>query len=139
DRPVAIIFTSGTTGAPKGALYTNRPLAFITHTDVGDHWGGGTRSLTGTSFAHLGFMTKLPGNLRRGGTNFIMTRWRAADALRLIERERMTTVAGVPAQLALMLRQPNFDDFDLASIRFIVPGGGPVTPGLADEARARFD
>src|SRR5262249_16617274 len=66
-------------------------------------------------------------------------RWRAADALALLEREHMTTVAGVPAQLALMLRQPNFDDFDLTSIQFIVAGGGPVTPGPAHQARARFD
>jgi acyl-CoA synthetase (AMP-forming)/AMP-acid ligase II len=139
DRPVAIIFTSGTTGLPKGALYTNRQLAFITRTDVGETWDGGGRSFTGTSFAHLGFMTKLQGNLRRGGTNFIMTRWRAADALALLEREHMTTVAGVPTQLALMLRDPNFDDYDLASVKYIVAGGGPITPDLAAEARRRFD
>lgn len=137
-RPVAIIFTSGTTGAPKGALYSNRQLAFITQTDVGDTWGGGARSFTGTSFAHLGFMTKLAGNLRRGGGNFIMTRWSARGSLELLARERMTTVAGVPAQLALMLREPAFDEYDLDSVQFIVAGGGPVTPGLADEARARF-
>ncbi|MCU1426632.1 MAG: AMP-dependent synthetase and ligase, partial [Actinomycetia bacterium] len=64
DDPVAIIFTSGTTGLPKGACYCNRQLAFITETDVGDNWDTGGRSFTGTSFAHLGFMTKLPGNLR---------------------------------------------------------------------------
>jgi acyl-CoA synthetase (AMP-forming)/AMP-acid ligase II len=139
DRPVAIIFTSGTTGLPKGALYCNRQLTFITHTDVGDTWGTGGRSFTGTSFAHLGFMTKLPGNLRRGGTNFILTRWRAADALALLERERMSSVGGVPSQLALMLRQPNFDQYDLSSVKAIVTGGGPVTPGLAEEARRRFD
>jgi acyl-CoA synthetase (AMP-forming)/AMP-acid ligase II len=139
DRPVAIIFTSGTTGLPKGALYCERQLAFITRTDVGDGWGAGGRSFTGTSFAHLGFMTKLPGNLRRGGTNFIMTRWRAADALALLERERMSTVAGVPTQIALMLRQPDFDRYDLSSVRYIVVGGGPITPGLAQEARRRFD
>jgi len=138
DRPVAIIFTSGTTGAPKGALYCNRQLEFITATDVGDGWGGGGRSFTGTSFAHLGFMTKLAGNLRRGGVSFIMTRWTAGGALELLSRERMTTVAGVPAQLALMLRQPDFDAFDLESVEFIVAGGGPITPGLAEEARDRF-
>ncbi|HEY3723430.1 MAG TPA: class I adenylate-forming enzyme family protein [Acidimicrobiia bacterium] len=138
QRPVAIIFTSGTTGAPKGALYTNRQLTFITQTDVGDAWGGGARSFTGTSFAHLGFMTKLPGNLRRGGTSFIMTRWRAEDALRLVERERMAVMAGVPTQFALMLARPDFDSFDLQSVKYLIAGGGPVTPGLADEARARF-
>ena len=138
DRPVAIIFTSGTTGLPKGALYCNRQLAFITQTDVGDAWDTGGRSFSGTSFAHLGFMTKLPGALRRGGTTFIMERWRARPALELLARERMTTVAGVPTQLALMLRDPEFDRFDLSALQFIVAGGGPITPGLAEEARHRF-
>jgi acyl-CoA synthetase (AMP-forming)/AMP-acid ligase II len=137
-RAVAIIFTSGTTGLPKGALYGNRQLSFITQTDVGDGWDGGGRTLSGTSFAHLGFMTKLPGSLRRGGTTFIMRRWRADDALALLSRERMTTVAGVPSQIALMLRRPDFNAYDLDSVAFIVVGGGPVTPGLAEEARARF-
>jgi acyl-CoA synthetase (AMP-forming)/AMP-acid ligase II len=138
DRPVAIVFTSGTTGVPKGAVYCNRQLAFITRTDVGDAWGAGGRSAVGTPMAHLGFMTKLPGNLQRGGTSFIMRRWRAADALRLAVEHRMTTVAGVPTQLALMLREPDFDAYDLESVRFLVVGGGPITPGLAREARTRF-
>jgi acyl-CoA synthetase (AMP-forming)/AMP-acid ligase II len=138
ERPVAIVFTSGTTGLPKGALYCNRQLEFITATDVGDAWGGGGRGLVGTSMAHLGFMTKLPGNLRRGGTTFIMRRWRAADALRLAAERRMTTVAGVPTQLALMLREPEFDAYDLDSVKFLVIGGGPITPDLAEEARTRF-
>jgi acyl-CoA synthetase (AMP-forming)/AMP-acid ligase II len=138
ERPVAVVFTSGTTGIPKGALYCNRQLAFIMNTDVGDAWGGGGRGIAGTSMAHLGFMTKLSGNLRRGGTTFIMRRWRAADALRLAAEQRMTTMAGVPTQLALMLREPDFDAYDLDSVRFLVVGGGPITPGLAQEARARF-
>jgi acyl-CoA synthetase (AMP-forming)/AMP-acid ligase II len=138
DRPVAIIFTSGTTGLPKGALYRNRQLAFITKTDVGDTWGGGGRSMSGTSFAHLGFMTKLPGGLQRGGTTFIMERWHARPALELIAREKMTNIAGVPTQLALMLRDPDFDTFDLSAVQYIVAGGGPITPGLAEEARRRF-
>ncbi len=138
DRPVAIIFTSGTTGLPKGALYCARQLSFITQTDVGDTWDGGARSFSGTSFAHLGFMTKLMGSLRRGGTTFIMERWRARPALELLAREQMTSVAGVPTQLALMLRDPEFDSFDLSSVQFIIAGGGPITPGLAEEARRRF-
>ncbi|MFN8037442.1 MAG: class I adenylate-forming enzyme family protein [Acidimicrobiia bacterium] len=138
DRAVAIVFTSGTTGAPKGALYTNRQLDFITATDVGEVWGTGGRSLNGTSFAHLGFMTKLPGNLRRGGTTFIMRRWSAGGALELVAAHAMTTVTGVPTQLALMLRAPDFDAFDLSCVRFLVVGGGPITPDLAREARERF-
>jgi acyl-CoA synthetase (AMP-forming)/AMP-acid ligase II len=138
ERPVAIVFTSGTTGTPKGALYCNRQLTCITANDVGDSWGGGGRGFNGTSFAHLGFMTKLAVNLRRGGVTFLMTRWSAGRALELIAREQMNSVGGVPSQLALMLRRPEFDDYDFESVQFIVSGGGPITPGLAEEARARF-
>lgn len=138
DRPVAIVFTSGTTGTPKGALYGNRQLRFITETDVGDAWGSGGRSYNGTSYATLGFMSKLPGNLRRGGTTFMMERWSPRGALELIARERMHTVGGVPTQLALMLREPGFDAFDLSSVRAVVVGGAPISPRLAQEARVRF-
>jgi acyl-CoA synthetase (AMP-forming)/AMP-acid ligase II len=138
DRAVAIIFTSGTTGTPKGALYGNRQLRFITDTDVGGSWGMGGRGLMGTSCSTLGFMTKLPGNLRRGATTFMMERWSARGALELIARERMTSSGGVPTQVALMLRDPEFDSFDLSCVKSILFGGGPLTPQLATEARERF-
>jgi acyl-CoA synthetase (AMP-forming)/AMP-acid ligase II len=50
----------------------------------------------------------------------------------------MTSLAGVPTQLALMLRDPEFDSFDLSSVQMIIAGGGPITPGLAEEVRRRF-
>ena len=137
DRPIAVIFTSGTTGAPRGAVYGERQLQFIADTDV-PVWGVGGRTFNGTSCATLGFMTKMAGNVRRGGTQFMMERWSPRATLELVERERMSSVGGVPTQIALMLRDPDFDAFDLTSVRSIVVGGAPVTPGLADEARARF-
>jgi acyl-CoA synthetase (AMP-forming)/AMP-acid ligase II len=139
ERPVAVVFTSGTTGIPKGAVFCNRQLTAITRIDVGDGWGtGGGRSLAATSFAHLGPMTKLAGNLRQGGTTYLMHRWRAEEALRLIAAHRMTGIGGIPTQIALMLRVADFDDRDLSSLRAIVIGGGPATPALVREARARF-
>ena len=138
DRPVAIVFTSGTTGTPKGAVFANRQLEAITLVDVGDGWGGGGRTLAGTSFAHVGFMTKLPGTLRAGGTTFLIRRWRAAEALELTARHRLTTAGGIPTQVALMLQVPGFDSYDLSSVRIVIFGGGPATPALVREARARF-
>ena len=138
ERPVAVVFTSGTTGLPKGALFANRQLAAITAIDVGDRWDGGTTSLAGTSLAHLGFMTKLPGNVRQGSTTYMVKRWRADEALRFTAEHRLATVAGIPTQVALMLREAVLDELDLSCVRAIVVGGGPATPALVREARRRF-
>lgn len=138
ERPVAIVFTSGTTGTPKGAVFGNRQLSFITQTDTAGNWGGGGTTFAATSFAHLGPMTKLPGSLMRGGTTYILQRWRAADALRLIAEHRMSSIGGIPTQVALMLQEPDFDTYDLSSVKAIVLGGGPATPALIREARERF-
>lgn len=138
DRPVAIVFTSGTTGTPKGAVFANRQLDFITLVDTAKRWGGGGPQLAGTSMAHLGPMTKLPGNLMRGATAHLMERWRAGDALALVAEHHMTGIGGIPTQIALMLREPDFDRYDLSSLQAIVMGGGPATPALVREARRRF-
>jgi acyl-CoA synthetase (AMP-forming)/AMP-acid ligase II len=141
DRPVALVFTSGTTGLPKAAVFGERQLAFITATDTGGAWsaaGSGGATFAATSFAHLGPMTKLPGNLMRGGRTYLLPRWRASDALRMLAEHRMTSVGGIPTQVALLLQEPDFDDFDLSSVRAIVMGGGPATPALVREARSRF-
>jgi acyl-CoA synthetase (AMP-forming)/AMP-acid ligase II len=138
DRPVAIVFTSGTTGTPKGAVFANRQLTFITQVDTSGNWGGGGTTFAATSFAHLGPMTKLAGSLMRGGTTYVLQRWRASDALRLIAEHRMSSIGGIPTQVALMLQEPDFDQYDLSSVKAIVLGGGPATPALIREARQRF-
>ena len=143
DDPVAIVLTSGTTGRPKGAWFTNRQLRAVTTYDLGPDglttWGGGGPMLASTQFAHVGFMTKLPWYLRLGTTLHLLGRWRAADVLDLVERTGMTSVGGVAPQFALMLRDPRFDERDLSSVKALVVGGGPSSPALVEEACRRFD
>jgi acyl-CoA synthetase (AMP-forming)/AMP-acid ligase II len=138
DRPVAVVFTSGTTGTPKGAVFCERQLDAISAADGGRRWGQGGRSLASTSFAHLGYMTKLLQALRGGGTSFLMTRWSAGAALEMVATHRLTTLGGIPTQVALMLAHDSFDSTDLSSVRLIAIGGGPATAALVREARRRF-
>jgi len=84
DRPVCICFTSGSTGQPKGAWYTNRQLRCISDLDTGGAWGGGGHGISPTQFAHVGFMTKLPWLLASGRTTHLLDRWSAGPVLRLM-------------------------------------------------------
>jgi acyl-CoA synthetase (AMP-forming)/AMP-acid ligase II len=141
ERPVALVFTSGTTGQPKGALFRDRQLAAVTHIDVGDTWGDPaappTSMLASTQFAHIGFMTKLPWYLRLGTTTHILGRWRAADTLALVAEHRLTTLGAVAPQVALLLRE-DLDAYDLSSLQALIVGAAASPPALVREARERL-
>jgi acyl-CoA synthetase (AMP-forming)/AMP-acid ligase II len=138
DRLVTIVLTSGTTGVPKGAMFGARELAAVTEADTQGRWGGGAPMLSGTQLAHVGFMTKLPWYLRTASTVHVVDRWRAHDVLRLIADNHMPSIGGIAAQLALLLREPDFDHFDLSAVKTIVMGGALSPPALVREARARI-
>ncbi|UGQ09266.1 acyl--CoA ligase [Yinghuangia sp. ASG 101] len=138
DAPETVVFTSGTTGTPKGALFTSRQIAAITAMDTAGLWGGGGPQLVATGLTHVGFMTKLAGYLRLGATLHLLERWRAQDALRIIARERIAYIGGVAAQVSLLLRRPEFDAYDFSSVRGLIVGAGPSPAPLVREARERF-
>jgi acyl-CoA synthetase (AMP-forming)/AMP-acid ligase II len=56
----------------------------------------------------------------------------------MTERHRLTQIAGIPTQIALMLQVPGFEDRDCSSVRLVVMGGGPSTGALVRDARAGF-
>ncbi len=138
DRPVCICFTSGSTGLPRGAWFTNRQLKAISELDTGGAWGGGGHAISPTQFAHVGFMTKLPWLLASGRTTHLLGRWSAGPVLRLIAEHRMPAVTGVAPQIALMLRHPLMSELDFEAVKAIVVGGAASSPGLVREAREKF-
>ena len=132
DRPVCVCFTSGSTGMPKGAWYTNRQLRRIAELDTGGAWGGGGHGISATQMAHVGFMTKLPWLLASGGTTHLLDRWSAGPVLRLIAEHKMPAVNGVAPQLALMLQHPLVDELDFSAVKAIVAGGAASPPALVE-------
>jgi acyl-CoA synthetase (AMP-forming)/AMP-acid ligase II len=142
ERLAAIVFTSGTTGQPKGAVFRDRHIEAVARIDTGLAWGDPaaepTPMLAATQMAHIGFTTKLAWYLRLGTTTHVLSRWKSAEVLDLIERVRLPSLGGVAPQIALLLRDPTFDDHDVSSVETIIMGGGPSSPALVEEARRRF-
>ncbi len=138
DRNVALCFTSGSTGEPKGALFTNRQLEAIRELDTGGAWGSGGHAIAPTEFAHVGFMTKWPWLLAGGSTTHLQHRWRAGRVLELLHEHKIPAVAGVVPQIALLLAHPDFDTYDFSAVKAIVAGAAASPPALVAEARERF-
>lgn len=137
---VAIIgLTSGTTGIPKTAEHI-----IAARVDLGDAYHVMTR-LSGddvvlnaiNAVAGLGAAHCYSQPIEAAKT-VLMEVWNAEEAFKLIERERVTVVLSAPAQLAMMVQNPNHDRYDLSSLRAICSSTAPLTYELAVEAEEKF-
>lgn len=138
DDPVAVVWTSGTTGMPKGAVFDHRNLqAVAMGTDVLSHLRD--RRLSPLPFAHVGYMTRIWDEIEHRITTVITpTPWRASDALAIIADERVTVAQGVPAQWRLILDLAELEDTDLGSLRVVATGAARVPETLVLELRQRL-
>lgn len=122
-----IIYSSGTTGLPKGIIQTHRARlhwAFSNAIEMG--YGATSRALTTTPLYSNGtWLTMLP-VLFAGGTLHVMPSFDAADFLRQVAENKITHTFMVPAQYLMVLERPELDDTDLSSLRTILSAGSSL-------------
>lgn len=135
---VAIVWTSGTTGKPKGAMFDHGCLRAMTRA-AGPLSTVGDRRLSPLPFAHVGYMTRVWDELMHVITTVICpTPWTALGSLRLIEDERVTVGQGVPAQWQMMLALPELSATDTSSLRIVSSGAARIPPEMVVAMRDRF-
>ena len=156
DDDATILFTSGTTGFPKGAVGTHRG---ILSTMASWAYFFRVRQLMGiiptpnsaeepefqpsilvplplfhVTGCHAGFLA----SFMTGRKIVMMYKWNAEDALRLIEEERITVFNGVPTMTWEIVESPDLTRRDLRSLTLLSGGGAPLPGGIVDRLRERL-
>lgn len=126
-----IMYTSGTTGNPKGAMitHTNLLAASIGMSHVIDWWAG-DRFLSVAPFFHIGGFAPIITNLHNGSTAVLMGDFDPVEAWKIIEKEKITTMMTIPVMLQFMLKVYDMVKTDYSSIRNITCGASPVPASL---------
>ena len=139
DAPWQIMYTSGSTGKPKGALITHRQAFWNAwNTVLACDLDSASSTLTFTPLFHTGGMNCLSTPMfARGGRVVLMPALDVPEALRLVARERITHLMGVPTIYQMLADDPGFDAANLESVRDALCGGAPLALPLLERYQAR--
>lgn len=136
---VAQMYTSGTTGNPKGVQLANRSFFAVMRElaraeDPWIHWSADDVALHNLPSFHIQGLWWLVTTLNTGASLVVMEQWAANQALKLIEREGVTKAFFVPAMIQMMLLEPDCARTDFGSMTHLLYGGAPMAAALLERS-----
>jgi fatty-acyl-CoA synthase len=128
DAPAAMLYTSGTTGSPKGCLLSHGNVWYKAREYLRLHaWTADDRCLVAVPYFHIfGALGGVAANALAASTQVLMETFEPEEAMRLIQAERVTIFSGVPTMFITILGHPRFAEYDLRSLRTGTIGAAPV-------------
>jgi long-chain acyl-CoA synthetase len=152
ESDATILYTSGTTGFPKGAVSTHGAIcqtlmAFLSSATINGARRGPSESASGVPpsfilivplFHVTGCIAVMMGCFAWHLKLVMMHRWEPERALQLIERHQVSNFIGVPTQSWDLLESPNFKKYDTSSLTAVGGGGAPAPPALVARVERSF-
>ncbi|HET7585841.1 MAG TPA: AMP-binding protein [Gemmatimonadaceae bacterium] len=137
---LAILYTSGTMGKPKGVRLSHRTvLETAVRTGEALELEPADRVLVSVPLFTIFGFSVVVGTIAAGATLVLQEEFDAGSAMELIERERVTVIHGVPTMYHMLMRHPRFDPSRFTRLRTGIVAGGPVTDDLVRRIRRWCD
>ncbi|KZC76959.1 cyclohexanecarboxylate-CoA ligase [Sphingobium yanoikuyae] len=141
DEVRMVMYTSGTTGRPKGVMHSHNSINALIR-QIGRHWlvEPGDRFLVPSPISHIGgsiYAFETP--LLLGATAILMEQWNPDDAVRIMAEADCTHMAGATPFLQHLLAAARAADTRLPALKLFICGGASVPPALIREAAGYFE
>ncbi|MGB7151173.1 MAG: class I adenylate-forming enzyme family protein, partial [Terriglobales bacterium] len=143
QRVAALVYTSGTTGLPKGVMLTHRNLLFVAAVSARIRSLSPDDKLYGVlPMSHaVGLSVVLLGALLSGATLYLASRFDPVAALASLEKERLTVVLGVPGMFSLLAdyaKLKGLRSLTFPALRVISSSGAPLQPAVKSQVESLF-
>ncbi len=140
DDITEVVFTSGTTGDPKGVMHTSNTLyapqlAMAQSLNLGV---GCVLHMASTLGHQTGFLNGVRLPIQVGGTIVLQDVWKPETFVELIAKHQIEVSSGSATFLMDLLKAKNLDQYDLSSLRVFRAGGGPIPVALVKDAETRL-
>ena len=135
DDTILMLYTSGSTGVPKGVMFHGNML-LTNQIETCKGWGLTPDDITlvETPFFHTGgYNVLLLPLLYLGGTAILAQAFNPENVFNCIEKEKVSVYFGVPTMFQMLLEKPRFNECDFSSIRFFVSGGAACSIPMIEE------
>ncbi len=140
DDIALLLFTSGTTGLPKAPMLTQRNLVqYVDGQIESSGISDDERLLMDIPNNHVGgAVMAIFSVLYSGNTLVMLDTFIPQQVLQTLQDERISVMGQVPAQYIILFMQPDFDTYDLSSVKYAVISGAPVPPELVDQIEEKL-
>lgn len=140
DDPLFIMYTSGTTGVPKGAIGSHLgAIHSVVSYNLVLKSAAHTRTLIAVPLFHVtGLIGQLLHMVYVGGTSVLVRRYKTEEYIRLVSEENITFLFNVPSIYVMMLSHPRFQEYTYYSVNCIAYGGAPMSEETIARLRRVF-